>query len=58
MQAHAPKVDLGLVSFAAAEGWNFYPTARWVAGRPESRVGVFIVSVENRDAVATPPTHE
>jgi hypothetical protein len=51
-------VDLGIVAIEAAPGWNFYPMDRWVVGRPASRVGVFIVSTEQRDAVTPPATHE
>lgn len=52
------QVDLGIVAFEAAPGWNFYPMDRWVVGRPETRVGVFIVSTEQRQAVSPPATHE
>jgi hypothetical protein len=51
-------VQLGTISLEAAPGWNFYPMERWVVGRPQNRVGVFIVSTELRNAVASPPTHE
>ncbi len=46
------------VAFDAAAGWNFYPMQDWVVGRPESREGMFIVSMEVRDAVTSPAAHD
>jgi hypothetical protein len=52
-------VDLGIVGFEAPAGWTFFPMGQRVVARPTNRVGVFTVSVEQRDAVAGPAaSHE
>ena len=51
-------VDLGIVGFEAPPGWNFFPMGERVIGRPQNRVGVFTITVEHREAVGCPTSHE
>ena len=51
-------VDLGVVGFEAAPGWNFFPMDQRVIARPHNRVGVFTITVEHREAVGCPASHE
>ena len=52
-------LDLGIVGFDAPRGWNFFPMDHRVIGRPENRVGVLTISLEQRHAVpAGTPSHE
>ena len=51
-------VDLGIVGFDAPPGWNFFPMGQRIIARPENRVGVLTISVEQRNAVAGTPSHE
>ena len=51
-------LDLGIVGFDAPPGWNFFPMDQRVIARPENRVGVLTISVEQRHAVNGTATHE
>jgi hypothetical protein len=51
-------VDLGILGVEAAPGWNFFPMGQRIIARPENRVGVLTITVEHRDAVASPASHE
>jgi hypothetical protein len=51
-------VDLGIVGFEAPAGWNFFPMGNRVIARPTNRVGVFTITVEQREAVGCPASHE
>lgn len=51
-------LDLGIVGFHAPPEWNFFPMTQRVIGRPTNRVGVLTISVEQRDAIAGPASHE
>ncbi|MEA2709203.1 MAG: hypothetical protein QOF78_1804 [Phycisphaerales bacterium] len=51
-------LDLGIVGFDAPPGWNFFPIGQRVIARPENRVGVLTISVEQRNAITGPPSHE
>jgi hypothetical protein len=51
-------LDLGIVGFAAPPDWNFFPMGERVIARPQNRVGVLTISVEERYAVNGTATHE
>ena len=51
-------VDLGVVGFEAAPGWNYFPMDRRVIARPHNRVGVFTITTERRGSVPCPASHE
>ena len=51
-------LDLGIVGFDAPPGWNFFPMQQRVIARPENRVGVLTISLEQRHAVTGTASHE